>query len=395
MKKILLILICATLAFGSLSARVVKLTMSDYQSTSISDKGFKITAAKASAAQKPAYNEVAGDLRIYARGTLTVESTTSENILGIEFVLSQQGKERLPELTVNAGTANVGNDPTQYAQWSGIEKSIVFTVGTKADYGTKPKESGQLCFLAVKITTDGTGADDDDTPDLTKVYPFTHGRAFYQGISAGQKTPSYLIDIYSDGIRFGNFEGDETLEGTGNYASFDIYTNTPQSLLGTYSTQKGEDVAGGFTSGKISQWHGCGRDVCVSAYIVSGEIRIECAENGGYMLHFDVVDSDGNPHKGSTQNIDFQLFNESGSSHKLMDDCGKPNALSAIEMATQIFGTRGELHINLEQVADVAIYNVLGAKVATLNACESAVLPMASGIYIVRVANQVTKVRVN
>ena len=185
MKKI--VLLCSFLALANVvSARTVKLTMSDYFTTDASnstfvvsdtDKGITLTAGKGTYGAKSGYFANGGDVRVQFGATLKV-TTTDPHITQIEFILSSQGKERLPELQVDNGVAQVTNDPDYTAMWDGNAQTVTFTVGNNS-YGSKSNEKGQLCFTAIRIVTDGSGADDDDTPDLTKEYPLTQGRAIY------------------------------------------------------------------------------------------------------------------------------------------------------------------------------------------------------------------------
>ena len=210
MKKILLL--CSFLALANVvSARTVKLTMSDYFTTDASnstfvvsdtDKGITLTAGKGTYGAKSGYFANGGDVRVQFGATLKV-TTTDPHITQIEFILSSQGKERLPELQVDNGVAQVTNDPDYTAMWDGNAQTVTFTVGNNS-YGSKSNEKGQLCFTAIRIVTDGSGADDDDTPDLTKEYPLTQGRAFYWETSSG--CSNFSVELYSDGIYFGTVD---------------------------------------------------------------------------------------------------------------------------------------------------------------------------------------------
>ncbi|MCI7430362.1 MAG: hypothetical protein MSS84_05730 [Bacteroidales bacterium] len=392
MKKI--VLLCSFLALANvLSARTVKLTMSDYQSTSITDKGFTITAVKDASATKPAYNSNNGDLRVYAKGKLTVAAVSAdEHILSIEFIISTQGKERMPNLTVNAGEMSITGDPDYTAVWNGNAQSVVFTVSDKAEYAKKTTNSGQLCFTAIRIVTDGSGADDDDTPDLTKEYPLTQGRAFYWGTSSG--CSNFSVELYSDGIYFGTVDGEETIEGTGTYATFDIFSDNQHSFIGAYSTTVGTDKVGGLAAGGISQWHVCGRGDCASDYIVSGSLSVGCTPSGKYNFVYDVVDGAGNKHQGQALGIVLQAFTENGSSYTLSNVCtdADVDALSPVEMAATVYATDGQIVVNQAVASDVAVYDLLGRCVARYAACTQMVVPMARGIYVVQSGAGVAKV---
>lgn len=392
MKKI--VVLCAFFALVSaVPARTVKLTMSDYQNVSISDKGFTVTSAKGGSATKPAYNATGGDLRVYAKGTLTVAAVSAdEHILSIEFFISTQGKERMPNLTVNAGEMSIVGDPDYTAVWNGLAQSVVFTVSDKAEFAKKPTNAGQLCFTAIRIVTDGSGADDDDTPDLTKEYPLTQGRAFYWGTSSG--CSNFSVELYSDGIYFGTVDGEETIEGTGTYATFDIFSDNQHSFIGAYSTTVGADKVGGLAAGGISQWHVCGRGDCASDYIVSGSLSVGCTPSGKYNFVYDVVDGAGNKHQGQALGIVLQAFTKNGGSYTLSNVCtdADVDALSPVEMAATVYATDGQIVVNQVVASDVAVYDLLGRCVVRYAACTQMVVPMARGIYVVQNGVGVAKV---
>ena len=143
MKKI--VLLCSFLALANvLSARTVKLTMSDYFTTDASnstfvvsdtEKGITLTAGKGTYGAKSGYFANGGDVRVQFGATLKV-TTTDPHITQIEFILSSQGKERLPELQVDNGVAQVTNDPDYTAMWDGNAQTVTFTVGNNS-YGSK------------------------------------------------------------------------------------------------------------------------------------------------------------------------------------------------------------------------------------------------------------------
>lgn len=118
MKKI--VVLCAFFALVSaVPARTVKLTMSDYFTedtenspfvVSDAEKGFTLTASKGTYGAKSGYYATAGDMRVQFGATLKV-TTTDPHITHIEFILSSQGKERLPELSADNAVAIVTNDP--------------------------------------------------------------------------------------------------------------------------------------------------------------------------------------------------------------------------------------------------------------------------------------------
>ena len=157
MKK-LFSLIAAVLFAGSMMAGTVTLTMEDYQATEFSGQGISVTTAKNSSTTAPAYNATFKDLRVYAKGSITLSA--QENITAISFVISSQGKKRLAPLTASEGSVVVTGTPDFTAEWTGAAKSVTLTVGDKADYGTEGNtKAGQLDFTAIVVTYDGEGGD--------------------------------------------------------------------------------------------------------------------------------------------------------------------------------------------------------------------------------------------
>lgn len=400
MRKTLLFI--ALIAATSVSARTVKLTMSDYFTADAqknfaindADKGIALTATKGTFGAQSGFFAATGDVRVQFGGTLTI-TTTDPHITAIEFILSSQGKERLPELSVSTGTATVANDPDYSATWSGSAQSVVFTVGNN-NYGSKSNERGQLCFTAIRIETDGTGSDDDDTPDLTKEYPITQGRAFFYGTKYSTNN-NFMVELYSDGISFGTQDGDETIEGTGTYATFDLYTANGKSFVGSYSSDKGTNVGGLATgSSNSSQWHVCGRGNCASAVIRSGSVSITCTESGKYNVTYDIVDDEGNSHKASAKCLTINVKQENGSNYTVSNTCTdsdvEETALNATELSNQIFAENGEIVVECGAPADVVIYSLLGQKIGEQQQATHFQLVAQAGIYVVRIGNRATKI---
>ena len=132
----------------------VTLTMADFQATEFSAEGVSVVTAKNSGTTEPVYNATGKDLRVYAKGSITLSS--AQNITGISFVISTQGKKRLAPLTASVGEIAVAGDPDFTAVWSGSATEVTITVGEKADYGTDGSaKAGQLDFTAIEVTLDG------------------------------------------------------------------------------------------------------------------------------------------------------------------------------------------------------------------------------------------------
>lgn len=160
--------IAAALFAGSMMAGTVTLTMEDYQATEFSGQGISVTTAKNSSTTAPTYNAKFKDLRVYAKGSITLSA--EDNITAVSFVISEQGKKRLAPLTANVGSVEVKGTPDFTAVWTGAAKSVTLTVGDKADYGTEGNtKAGQLDFTAIVVTYDGEGSDVPEVYDTITV----------------------------------------------------------------------------------------------------------------------------------------------------------------------------------------------------------------------------------
>lgn len=115
---------------------------------------FTVTLAKAEGTTAPAVNASKNDARVYAKGTVNVV-TTGENMTQVVFAVSAKGKFQLAKITANVGEVVVNAD-AQTVTWTGAAKDVTFTVGEKADFGTKPTKAGQLCFDNITVVAGGT-----------------------------------------------------------------------------------------------------------------------------------------------------------------------------------------------------------------------------------------------
>lgn len=115
---------------------------------------FTVTLAKAEGTTPPAVNASKNDARVYAKGTVNVV-TKGENMTQVVFAVSQKGTEQLAKITANVGEVVVNAD-AQTVTWTGAAKDVTFTVGEKADLGTKPSKAGQLCFDNITVVAGGT-----------------------------------------------------------------------------------------------------------------------------------------------------------------------------------------------------------------------------------------------
>ena len=163
--------IAAVLFAGSMMAETVTLKMEDYAAASFTGKGITVSTAKNTGGTEPAYNATGKDLRIYAKGSITISAEA--NITAISFTISAQGKKRLAPLTVNVGTVTVKGTPDFTATWIGSAKEVIFTVGDKADYGTDGNsKAGQLDFTEIEVTLEEGSGPAVSTPVITGAASF-------------------------------------------------------------------------------------------------------------------------------------------------------------------------------------------------------------------------------
>lgn len=162
MKKTLLFLFAFVLAAVNMVAQnevVIKWAGADAWTAgdgtlALTQAPFTVTLAKAEATNAPIINGKSNDARVYAKGTVNVV-TKGENMTQIVFGLSAQGVKRLTKITASVGEV-VESADSKTVTWTGAAKDVTFTVGEKADFGTKPTKAGQLCFDNITVVAGGT-----------------------------------------------------------------------------------------------------------------------------------------------------------------------------------------------------------------------------------------------
>lgn len=121
---------------------------------------YTFSAEKNSGSTAPTQNGTTKDIRLYAKNSLTV-STSSEKMCTIVFHISKKGLDQWAQFTPNNGSVTVSKEK-QTATWENAEgaTSVTFTVGAKCKYGTAATtKAGQFCFDSVDITTLGGSSD--------------------------------------------------------------------------------------------------------------------------------------------------------------------------------------------------------------------------------------------
>ena len=127
---------------------------------------YTFSADKNSGSTAPTQNPNSKDIRLYAKNSLTI-STSSGKICKIVFHISTNGLKQWADFTPNNGSVTVSKEK-QTATWENAEgaTSVTFTVGAKCKYGTAATtKAGQFFFNSVDITE--LGGTSDTSTSLT------------------------------------------------------------------------------------------------------------------------------------------------------------------------------------------------------------------------------------
>lgn len=112
---------------------------------------YTITALKNDGSTAPTVNATYNDCRVYAKGTITIE-TTGDEMKTIVFNISTAGLKRLAPVTVDNGAVAGQKSGDKTVTWTGSSKKVTFTVGDKAEYGSDGNaKAGQLDFDSIVI----------------------------------------------------------------------------------------------------------------------------------------------------------------------------------------------------------------------------------------------------
>ena len=127
----------------------------DIHTFTIDAAGYSLTAKKNSGSSAPTINASAKDVRIYAKGTVTLTAPKALNT--IVFNISTQGKKRLAPITASVGAIATQASGDATVTWTGDATEVTFTVGDNANYGSEgATKAGQLCFGTITVTTAGS-----------------------------------------------------------------------------------------------------------------------------------------------------------------------------------------------------------------------------------------------
>ena len=123
----------------------------DKNTISLSFGAYTITATKNSGSTAPTVNSNMKDCRVYAKGTVTI-ATTGDAMTQIVFNLSSQGQKRLAPIASDNGNVATQQAGDKTVTWTGSSKSVTFTVGDKADFGSDgSSKAGQFDFSSIVI----------------------------------------------------------------------------------------------------------------------------------------------------------------------------------------------------------------------------------------------------
>jgi len=161
----------------------------------LAESPFTLTFAKNNGSTAPTYNANGGDIRLYAKGTVTV-ALSGGNMTTIVFNLSAQGKKRLAPITASVGTIATQSSGDETVTWTGDAASVTFTVGDNATYGSENTKAGQLCFSSVDITYTASGTPTCATPTFS---PAAGTYAEAQSVTISTTTSDATIYYTTDG----------------------------------------------------------------------------------------------------------------------------------------------------------------------------------------------------
>jgi hypothetical protein len=161
-----------------ISAAVMAQTTIDFTkltwSSPLVQSPYTFSADKNSGSTAPTQNTNSKDIRLYAKNSLTI-STSSGKICKIVFHISTNGLKQWADFTPNNGSVTVSKEK-QTATWENAEgaTSVTFTVGAKCKYGTAATtKAGQFFFNSVDITEL-----DAATPPTTTTFGTNSGKIF-------------------------------------------------------------------------------------------------------------------------------------------------------------------------------------------------------------------------
>lgn len=183
------------------------------------------------------YSNSGKDVRVYANQILTISTTDGSNMTEIVFTISDNGKKRLADMSVNTGSCVSNGADAWTVVWTGNASSVSFTVGASTTVGTESGKAGRLAFKAMNITTDGEGGgvvvEKSATPVISPESQ-TFSEAVAVTISAAEGATIYY-----------------TLDGTTPTEASDVYAGAPIAVVST-TTVKAMAIEEGKTPSDVA-----------------------------------------------------------------------------------------------------------------------------------------------
>ena len=239
----------------------VVIDFSKTSSISGSVSGVTYNAEKSSAQNDPVVNSTSHDLRIYAKGKLTVSA--SSNMTQIDFAISAQGKKRQAEISCSTGKMSYDMNNSRVS-WTGNASSVVFTVGDTATHGSESSKAGQFCFtsMAIAFGEGGSGsgegggggsgnvddegekffidvitAIDGETPVFGEDYFDDDGLWTYYDADDLKDDVDYYYNLLKD-----DFDCEAPKEDEYGYYGFYIYSEDGEYIIDVYSDEDDEGI---------------------------------------------------------------------------------------------------------------------------------------------------------
>lgn len=129
---------------------------------SLTQSGYVVTAMTSGALNPPVVSDYK-DLRIYARGELSLRAINGTPLQKVVFRLSQRGKARLADITPSTGKVTI-DSVAGIVSWEGSASQVTLTVGAKAVHGTEgASKAGQFCIDSPIQIGDSSGEKDPDS----------------------------------------------------------------------------------------------------------------------------------------------------------------------------------------------------------------------------------------
>ena len=384
MKKITS-LFAALMAVVAVNAATVTFGSADLSTSAMTKSGVTVTPAKENGQTAPAIKTFEGvnTLRVYAKGSLTIDAGTNK-ITSVTLKLnSATNGKRLTTMTSNAGEVTVKGDPDWTATWTnaGVNK-VVFTVGDIATLGTESTKLGQIHIMEITVVTDGEGGGNEGGDEEEGDYSFepTEVTTINETmISAEYQTiPDYnLIDLYMESetsiVELWMFADDVT-----NGIPAGTYTISNSMESNTVMASPGGDAESDYPSFLATDFTAEGY-YTAAYYLVSGTVTIT-KDAANYKV---VVAATS--YNGSTINATYE-----GEIEEYIAD-GVENVEAS---ALNIRMNNGNLIVGAEAGEQVSVYNVAGQMLYnTVATGETTIRGLqANQVVVVRVADKAAKV---